>query len=66
MKSGYFLIEVERMKKRTKILIAGIVVGTIVVAAAMIKQHLSVNHDGESISIIGGSDGPTSIFFFCK
>lgn len=54
------------MKKRTKIVIAGIVVGTIVVAAVGIKQHLSVNRDGASISIIGGSDGPTSIFLAGK
>ena len=54
------------MKKRTKILIAGIVVGTIVVAAAMIKQHLTVNSDGAAISVIGGADGPTSVFLAGK
>ena len=39
---GMFLIEVEIMKKSTKIVIAGIVVGVIVVAAVGIKQHVTV------------------------
>lgn len=54
------------MKKRTKVLISGIVVGMIVVAAVGIKQHVTVDHDGTSISIIGGADGPTSIFLAGK
>lgn len=54
------------MKKGTKILIAGAVVGMMIVAAVMVKQHVSVGHDGASISIIGGSDGPTSIFLAGK
>ena len=54
------------VKKRTKILVAGIVIGVIAVAAYGVKQYVSVNPDGASISIIGGSDGPTSIFLAGK
>ena len=61
-----FLIEVEIMKKSTKIVIAGIVVGVIVVAAVGIKQHVTVDQEGTAIAIIGGADGPTSVFLAGK
>ena len=61
-----FLIEVEIMKKNTKIVIAGIVVGVIVVAAVGIKQHVTVDQEGAAIAIIGGADGPTSVFLAGK
>ena len=61
-----FLIEVEIMKKSTKIVIAGIVVGVIVVAAVGIKQHVTVDQEGAAIAIIGGADGPTSVFLAGK
>ncbi len=54
------------MKKQTRIIIAGIVVGMIVVAAVGIKQHVTVDPDETSIAIIGGADGPTSIFLAGK
>ena len=60
------MIEVEIMKKSAKILIAGIVVGVIVVAAVGIKQHVTVDQEGAAIAIIGGADGPTSIFLAGK
>ena len=63
---GMFLIEVEIMKKSTKIVIAGIVVGVIVVAAVGIKQHVTVDQEGAAIAIIGGADGPTSVFLAGK
>lgn len=63
---GRFLIEVEIMKKSTKIVIAGIVVGVIVVAAVGIKQHVTVDQEGAAIAIIGGADGPTSVFLAGK
>ena len=51
------------MKNSTKLLIAGIVVGVIVVAAVGIKQHVTVDKEGDAIAIIGGADGgPTSVF----
>ena len=60
------MIEVEILKKSAKILIAGIVVGVIVVAAVGIKQHVTVDQEGAAIAIIGGADGPTSIFLAGK
>ena len=66
MGATYVNEEVKIMKKGTKILIAGIVFVMIVVAAVGIKQHIAVNRDGVSIAIIGGSDGPTSIFLAGK
>ena len=54
------------MKNSTKLLIAGIVVGVIVVAAVGIKQHVTVDQEGDAITIIGGADGPTSVFLAGK
>lgn len=53
------------MKNRTKILIAG-AVGVIAIVGYLMSQRISVNRDGISISVIGGSDGPTSIFLAGK
>ena len=50
------------MKKRIKLITAGAAVFAIAAAAFVIKQHVSVNHEGTSISIVGGADGPTSVF----
>ena len=54
------------MKNSTKLLIAGIVVGVIVVAAVGIKQDVTVDQEGAAIAIIGGADGPTSVFLAGK
>lgn len=54
------------MKKLTKVMIAGVGVGIVIGAAIIVKQHLIINHDDTSVSIIGGADGPTSIFLAGK
>lgn len=54
------------MKKRTKILVAGVVAVLGIAAAITVKKHVSVDRDGTAISIIGGADGPTSIFLAGK
>ena len=54
------------MKKRTKILVAGAVAVLAIATAITAKKYVSVDRDGRSISIIGGSDGPTSIFLAGK
>ena len=54
------------MKRKITIVIAGIAVGVIAVAAFGIRQYVSVDNDGASISIIGGADGPTSVFIAGK
>lgn len=54
------------MKKETKFIIAGTILLMGIVAVVIVKQHVSVNHDGTSVSIIGGADGPTSVFIAGK
>lgn len=54
------------MKKKTKLIIAGATVGAIAVAIFFIKHPILINHDGISISVIGGADGPTSVFLAGK
>ncbi|MDO5417288.1 MAG: rhodanese-like domain-containing protein [Lachnospiraceae bacterium] len=53
------------MKKKTKILI-GTVVVMVFMAAVIAGKRIDVKQDGTSISIIGGADGPTSIFLAGK
>lgn len=54
------------MKKGTKIFVAGAVAILAIAAAITAKKYVSVDRDGRSISIIGGADGPTSIFLAGK
>lgn len=54
------------MKKKAKFILAGAVVLIAAAAIIVVKQHVSFDHDGTSISIIGGADGPTSIFLAGK
>ena len=54
------------MKKGTKIFVAGAVAILAIAAAITAKKYVSVDRDGRSISIIGGSDGPTLIFLAGK
>ena len=54
------------MKKKTKILIAGVAAAAIAVAALIWKTNILVNREGTSISVIGGADGPTSVFIAGK
>lgn len=53
------------MKKRTKIILAGIIAFILVGAIIFLKNHMIVTSNGTSISI-GGSDGPTSVFIAGK
>lgn len=53
-------------KKTTKFLIAGAVAVIAIGAAVIVKQQVSVNRDGTSVSIIGGADGPTAVFLAGK
>ena len=50
------------MKKSTKLIIAGAAVGAVVAGALIAKYFISVDKDNQSIQIIGGADGPTSVF----
>lgn len=53
------------MRKRTILLLAGAAVCAIAAAIA-VRLNISVNREDTSISIIGGADGPTSIFIAGK
>lgn len=50
------------MKKSAKLIIAGAAVGAVVAGAFIAKHYISVDKDNQSIQIIGGADGPTSVF----
>lgn len=50
------------MKKGAKLIIAGAAVGAVVAGALIAKYFISVDKDNQSIQIIGGADGPTSVF----
>ena len=52
------------MKKNTKILIGTAVV--LVAAAVVIGSYIKVSKNMASVSVIGGADGPTSIFLAGK
>lgn len=52
------------MKKKTIIIGSAMVIA--IIAVMMIKQRVSINRDSAAISIIGGADGPTSIFIAGK
>lgn len=54
------------MKKVIKFIIAGAAAVIVVAAGVIVKQHVTVSQDGSSIAIIGGADGPTSIFLAGK
>lgn len=53
------------MKKRKKIIVAGIVAFILAVAIMFLKNHIIVTSNGISISM-SGSDGPTAVFIAGK
>lgn len=53
-------------KKAVKIIIAGVAAAIAIGGAVIIKRQVSVDRNGASVSIIGGADGPTSVFFAGK
>ena len=54
------------MKKRTKWIMTGAVVGTLAVGAVIVNKYISIQKTDDTVTIIGGSDGPTSIFLAGK
>ena len=54
------------MKKRTKWIMTGAVVGTLAVSAVIVNKYISIQKTDDTVTIIGGSDGPTSIFLAGK
>lgn len=53
------------MKKRTKMILIGIVAVLLVVTYIFIKNHIIITSNGISISM-SGSDGPTAVFIVGK
>jgi rhodanese-related sulfurtransferase len=54
------------MKTSTKLIIAGTAVGVIVAGALVTRHFIKVDKENHSVQIIGGADGPTSVFLAGK
>ena len=54
------------MKTYTKLIIAGATIGFVVAGALIAKHFISVNKENHAVQIIGGADGPTSVFLAGK
>lgn len=54
------------MKKRIVFIVIISVILVIAIATIIIRQHISITSDGRSVTIIGGADGPTSVFLAGK
>ena len=54
------------VKKRTKWIMTGAVVGTLAVGAVIVNKYISIQKTDDTVTIIGGSDGPTAIFLAGK
>ncbi len=50
------------MKKSTKLIIAGATVGVVVAGVLIAKRYIHIDSENHSVQIIGGADGPTSVF----
>ena len=54
------------VKKRTKWIMTGAIVGTLAVGAVIVNKYISIQKTDDTVTIIGGSDGSTSIFLAGK
>lgn len=54
------------MKTHTKLIIAGATIGVVVAGALIAKHFINVNKENHAVQIIGGADGPTSVFLAGK
>ena len=54
------------MKKRAKWIAAGVAVGILAVGAVIVNKYISIQKTDDAVTIIGGSDGPTAVFFAGK
>ncbi len=58
---------VMKMKTSTKLIVAGAAAGVVIVAGALVARHfIKVNKENKAVEIIGGADGPTTIFLVGK
>ncbi len=54
------------MRKRTKLIITGATIGVVVAGTLIAKHFVNVDKDDHAVQIIGGADGPTSVFLAGK
>lgn len=54
------------MKNSTKFIIAGLAVSAVTVGFFAARHFINVNKENHSVQVIGGADGPTTIFFAGK
>jgi len=54
------------MKKTTKLIIVGTTIGVVVAGALIAKHFINDDKENYSVQIIGGADGPTSVFLAGK
>lgn len=54
------------MKRKAKWIAAGAVAGVLVVGAVIVNKYISIQKMDDTITVIGGSDGPTSVFLAGK
>ena len=54
------------MKTSTRIIIAGTTIGVVIAGVLIAKHFIKVDKENHSVQIIGGADGPTSVFLAGK
>lgn len=54
------------MKKKTKVILTGTALSVLVVGVMIVARHVSIQKEGDSVTVIGSADGPTSIFLAGK
>lgn len=54
------------MKKSTKLIIVGLTVSAVTVGFFAARHFINVNKENHSVQVIGGADGPITIFFASK
>lgn len=54
------------MKRKAKWIAAGAVLGVLAVGAVIVNKYISIQKTDDTITVIGGGDGPTSVFLAGK
>jgi len=54
------------MKNSTKFIIAGLAVSAVTAGFFATRHFINVNKENHSVQVIGGADGPTTVFFAGK
>ncbi len=54
------------MRTSTKLIIAGSTIGVVIAGVLIAKNSISIDKENHNVHIIGGADGPTSVFLAGK